>query len=160
MDYISKIKTPERVSPSPKRKGKRSRTPPARRAQINEVPEIQPFRPPTPLTPIGWDVDAAKAAGTVHPASTKPAAQKEWTADDPNNPNAVLKRALKRAKAEQGRRKGQGKGKPKAKAKAKATGQGQQDAPAATGGKGGKNTRIIRFNNPRKGKGRGKGKKR
>ena len=90
---MSGISTPTHVSPSPKRKGKRSRTPPARRTQINENPEVQPFRP-TPLTPISWDVDAARTSGAAHPATSTTGAVDNSNIDDPNNPHAVLRRAI------------------------------------------------------------------
>ena len=112
------VSTPDRVSPSPKRGAKRDRTPPAKRTQINEAPETHPFRP-SPLTPIGWDVEAAKAAGTVHPSG------REWYADDPDNPNANIRRALNKEKRKGGFRNRWGKAQAKAKAKAKAGNKGK-----------------------------------
>ena len=143
------------MSPSPKRKGRKSRTPPARRTQINENLEIQPFRPPSPLTPLGWDLDAAKTSGAAHPATSASAAPDASNIDDPNNPHAVLRRAINKAKHEQ--RKGAAKAKAKGKTKGQSKGQGK-----SRGGKGGKNanhSRIVRISSG-KGKARGRGKNR
>ena len=151
------------MSPSPKRGVKRDRTPPAKRTQVNEAPEVHPFRP-APLTPIGWDVEAAKAAGTVHPSG------REWYADDPDNPNANARRQMKDLKRKGGYRKPWGQ--PKAKAKAKVqpgnNGKGQRNSKGkGRRGKGKGQAKTgqvnaapaIKFKPPSKDKGRGKGKK-
>ena len=57
-----------------------------------EHPEQQPFIPIAPLTPISWDVDAAKAAGTQHP-SGRPAPQAGVAGHTPET-NASVKKAL------------------------------------------------------------------
>ena len=151
---VSAINTPDRVSPSPKRKTRRGSTPPVKRTQFTEVPEVQPFRPdPSPLTPLGWDVEAAKAAGTQHPS------KRECSAEKPVNPNAVLKNALSKFKPNRWRGE---KPEPKAKAKHKAKGRGKGRGK----GKGNVqlasgveiNPRVISVR-PGKGQKRGKGKK-
>ena len=149
------IGTPTRVSPSPKRKAKRSRTPPAKRTTINAQPEVQPFRP-TPLTPIGWDIDAAKAAGAAHPATTTALAPDASNIDDPNNPHAVERRALARSKF-QAQAKRRAEAKAKAKGKGRGQGKGRGKSQGGRGGKKANNSRIV-FTPPGKGKARGKAK--
>ena len=46
---------------------KRGATPPARRVGFNEALAARRSDGKAPMTPLGWDVAAAKAAGTVHP---------------------------------------------------------------------------------------------
>ena len=162
------ITTPLHVSPSPKRKAGRSPTPPSKRTKFITEPDEQPFRPPTPLTPLGWDVSAAQSSGVVHPSAKAPAAKPEMNIDDPNNPHAVFRRALDKARRAKGKRGKKGKGKggqkalaqgqeqPKHKEEEKGRGRGR--------GKGGQQrgrgikTRFVNLT-PSKGKGRGRGKK-
>ena len=162
------ISTPLNVSPSPKRKAGRSPTPPSKRTKFIAEPDEQPFRPPTPLTPLGWDVSAAQDAGVTHPSAKATAVKPEMNIDDPNNPHAAFRRALDKA-----RRRGKGKGKGKGKKGQKPLPQGQVEPQpkeeqkgrgrgrGRNGQKGGKGlrTRFVQLT-PSKGKGRGRGKKR
>ena len=96
---MSGIGTPPRVSPSPKRAAKRGCTPPRPRDSAAEERAQHPF-PPSPLTPVGWDVDLAKAAGTVHPSAKKvapPRANREGS-HSPDNPNKVARMEIRKEK--------------------------------------------------------------
>ena len=108
------------------------------------------------MTPVGWDVEAAKAAGTVHPSG------REWFADDPDNPNANIRRALKKEKQKGGFRNrwGQATAKGKAKAKPGGKGKGRRSGKGKGQAKAGQQdaSRVIKFKPPSKGKGRGRGK--
>ena len=159
---LSGIGTPPRITPSPKRKGRRGATPPARRNPPADQGAPAPFNP-QPLTPVGWDVDAAQRAATPHPsanAQAAPPAARE-ASHSPDNPNRVerLRRQQERrnrwrTEASPNKGKGGQKGKPAAIAKVKPGPKGK--------GKGGKkgNTRYVTLNvNPGKGaKGGGKNK--
>ena len=93
------ITTPPKPSASPKRGARRGRTPPRRRESTAEESAQQPFQP-SPLTPVGWDVDSAKAAGTVHPSAKRKAglpANRE-ASHSPDNPNRLARLELKRQK--------------------------------------------------------------
>ena len=157
---MSSIGSPKRISPSPKKKGRRSATPPAKRVVVDIHAEELPFRP-APLTPVGWDVDAAQAKGQHHPSTRSPNAM---PVDEHGKTNADYRWELKQAKKEaarirknrrsgkdggkgqgkggkaskgKGQGKGQAKGKPVGVAKVKAKDKGKQ--------KGGKSGRIVTF---------------
>ena len=157
------IRSPVRASPSPKKKGRRSPTPPSKRTKFLAQADEQPFRP-TPLTPVAWDVTAAENAGTPHPSEkTQLSAINAWDPEHPNNPHTIARKALAKQKQEERKSKGGGKGSKKAQAdpKAKATSKGRGRGKGFGKGKkkGGKGQRVLRFNIPSKGKGRGKGQK-
>ena len=157
------IGSPVRPSPSPKRKGRRSPTPPSKRTNVIAQPDEQPFRP-TPLTPVAWDVSAAQTAGTAHPSEeAQLAAIKAWDPEHPNNPHTVLRKAIAKERQEERKKtKGRGKGgqepQPDPKAKAQAKGRGRGKGSGKRKGNNRFNTRIVKLN-PSKDKGRGKGKK-
>ena len=148
------IRTPDRVSPSPKRKTRRGSTPPAKRTTFAVPAEEKPFRP-NPLTPIGWDVEAAKASGAQHPSAS------QATAPGAGDNNAVLKNAISKWQPQNKWRLMSPAAKAKAKAKSKAKG-------VKKGGGKGKSTvklpsgvevdqRVVTIS-PGKGQRRGRGK--
>jgi len=141
--WLDGVNSPKRPTPSPKRKLRRGNTPPVKRTTFVEHPEQQPVMPIAPLTPISWDVDAAKAAGTQHP-SGRPAPQAGEAGPETN---ASVKKALKKQKMLEGRRGFGQKGK-KGKSKKGASSDG---AAAAHNGAEGKGAR-------KGGKGKGRGK--
>ena len=156
------IGTPPRVSPSPKAGAGRRRTPPARREKDGEANAQRPLQP-APLTPVGWDVEAAKAAGVQHPAAKAQAAPPgaRDASHSPDNPNKVerLKRQqLKRSFFPSRGRGGKGKG----RGKQQGAGQWVQIQPVvkkkARGRGGGPSQRLV-FQRPGKGaNGGGRGK--
>ena len=94
------IGTPPRVSPSPKPGANRRRTPPARREKNAEADAQQPLQP-SPLTPVGWDVEAAKAAGSHHPSAKAQAAppgarDASHSRDTPNKIERLRRQMLKK----------------------------------------------------------------
>ena len=113
------------------------------------------------LISVGWDVTAAQNAGV--PSEKAKAVATEWIADDPNNPNAVLKRAINKARRLARRKKGSGKAGQQAQvqpeAKAKARGRGRGKGQGRGKGSRGVNIRIVKMN-PSKDNGRGRGKNR
>ena len=166
LDWLKGINSPRRPSASPKRKAKRGNTPPAKRTSFVQHAEEQPFGiggRPAPLTPLGWDVDAARAADTIHPSDRSP---KIKAADDSNNPNAAARLALKASKWQKAKiqRKGEQKGKAQ---KGKGAGAGGKAAGKKAAGKKGKGkqaeakaARVVKFTPPGKdAKGAGKAKK-
>jgi hypothetical protein len=110
-----------------------------KRTTFVEHPEQQPFIPIAPLTPIAWDVDAAKAAGTQHPSGRPAPHAGEAGAET----NASVKKALKKQKMLERAKKGK-KGKSKKGASADGAAAPQKSAEGKGAGQGGK------------GKGRGK----
>ena len=161
------ITTPPKPSASPKRGARRGRTPPRRRESTAEESAQQPFQP-SPLTPVGWDVDSAKAAGTIHPSAKKGAAPQSAreASHSPDNPNRVARLELKREKKQRWRlpqkilgggrgRGGRGRGNAKGGGQAKGAARGQQK------GQKPQQPRVVKFTIPGKdaaggGKGRGK----
>ena len=100
-----------------------------------------PFNP-QPLTPPGWDVDAAQRAATKHPATKAQAAQpaERERSHSPDNPNKVERLRRQQEHRNRWRKKGQEEGKGKGKSK---------------GGKKGKPAAIAKVNPGSKGKGKG-----
>ena len=123
-----------------------------KRATIAAPAEDQPFRA-TPLTPIGWDVEAAQASGAQHPSNQQggaPAGGKQ---------NAVLKNAITKFKPlnQWQLKKAAAKAKAKGKAKGgqKGRGKGQGNVKLASGIE--VDPRVVTIS-PGKGRRRGKGK--
>ena len=105
--WLEGINSPRRPSASPKRKAKRANTPPAKRTSFVEHAEQQPFAVggrTAPLTPLSWDVDAAREARTEHP-SAKPIAHTSG-GEESDNPNARARKTIKDAKRAWHNRKG------------------------------------------------------
>ena len=154
LDWLQGINSPRRPSASPKRKAKRGNTPPAKRTSFVQRAEEQPFGiggRPAPLTPLGWDVNAARAADTIHPSDESP---KIMAADDPDNPNALARRLLKRQGRwgkEASQRKGGQKGKAQKGKGAGADGKGKAKKGAGKKGKGKQAeaaARVVKFTPP------------
>ena len=104
-----------------------------KRTSFVEHPEQQPFIPIAPLTPIAWDVDAAKAAGTQHPSGRPAPHAGEAGAET----NASVKKALKKQKVLEQRLKKSKKGQSKKGASADGAAAPQKGAKGKGAGKGG-----------------------
>ena len=103
-----------------------------------------------PMTPLGWDVAAAKAAGTAHPSAKAPGAIAKSPVVKPKA------KSKSRSPNPQGGGKDQGKAKGKGQ-KGKAKGKGRKAK--GTGKKNGKGGRKIVFRVPGKGTRKGGGQK-
>ena len=126
----------------------RAATPPAQRQPVPKAGRPNTDGRPAPLTPVSWDLDASKAAGTVHP-STRAAIL------PPDGPGgaaaaAVAERSRSRSSKKGDAKKDKGKGKDKGQKKGKGKGKDKGKA------KGQFNYRQLRSG---KGSRKGRGKK-